>query len=35
MNLCLFLMHVMKAVEAVCTRGKVSTKVQLNEYGVN
>ena len=35
MNLCLFLTHLVKAVEAVCTSGNVSTKVQLNEYGVN
>ena len=35
MNLCLFLTHLMKAVEAVCISGNVSTKGQLSEYGVN
>ena len=35
MNLCLFLTHLMKALEAICIMGNVSKKVQLNEYGVN
>ena len=33
-NLCLFLPHLMKAVEAVCISDNVSMKVQLNEYGM-
>ena len=34
-ELVLFPMHLMRAVEAVCISGNVSTRVQLNEYGVD